>query len=169
MGFEIRKLDLVFAGAPQWQLASYQTLLWPFHGTIRHGSLVDIPGPETNLQLSCGCEEGKRSRSFTDGQLKSRELNEYWIFDVYCTAYPSIHVCDLAVDLCSSQHVEFNLMTSHKAFQFVDQTTTNDSVQPISVRGSLVETLTADLITQASSSRRSREFALDFLPIKGLY
>ena len=64
MGFEIRKLDLVFAGAPQWELTSYQTLLLPFHGTIRHGSLVDIPGPETNLQLSCGCEEGKKIQKF---------------------------------------------------------------------------------------------------------
>ena len=72
MGFGIRKLDLVFASSAV-AIGLIPDLALTIHGTVRHGSLVDIPGPETNLQLLGGCEEGKRSRSFTDGQLKSRE------------------------------------------------------------------------------------------------
>ena len=72
MGFEVRKLDLVFAGSAV-AIGLIPDLALIIHGTVRHGSLVHVPGPETNLQLLCGCEEGKRSRSFTDGQLTSRE------------------------------------------------------------------------------------------------
>ena len=72
MGFEVRKLDIVFAGSAV-AISLIPDLALTIHGTVRHGSLVHIPGPKTNLQPLCGCEEGKRSRSFTDGQLKSRE------------------------------------------------------------------------------------------------